>query len=65
MRKADNKIILQQVLNHNISINSGQIEINSQPINHLKLIMLSKVLQDALNLRFRDIFNPAVLNELL
>lgn len=48
MGQAYNKIILQQTLNDDIPIDSGEIEVNCEPVNHIELIILHIVVKYAL-----------------
>lgn len=65
MCQADNKIILKKILNNNISIDSGQIEINRQLVNHFQLIVLNEIPEYALDLSLRNVFDPTMLDEFL
>lgn len=63
--KTYNEVILQKVLDNNVSIDSGQIKVDSESINHLELVMFHEIPQNALDLSFRYVFYSSMFNKLL
>jgi len=65
MSQTDHKIILEEILNNNISVDSSKIEINSESIDHFELIMLHEIFENSLDLSLWYVLYPAVFYELL
>ena len=65
MSQTDHKIILEEILNNNISVDSSKIEINSESIDHFELIMLHEIFENSLDLSLWYVLYSAVFYELL
>ena len=64
MSQTDHKVILQQTLNDNICVDSGEVKINSESIYHLQTVIFNKIFQYLIELSFRDVLDSSVLDEL-
>lgn len=63
--QTDHQVILEQALDDNAPVNSGEIEVDGESIYHFKPIILDEVFKDLVELCFGNVFDSTVLDELL
>lgn len=63
MRKTHHTVLLQECLNYDISIDSMQIKVNGEAIDHINSLYRNVIVKNPLELRLRDILYSSMLNE--
>jgi hypothetical protein len=63
--KANNKLLVEQVLHHQTSIYECQVEVYGQPFDHIKPLLVDVVVKSCFELLLRDKLDAAVVDEWL